>query len=162
MRKTIAVALAVVGAGALLALGFAVAAFGSSSSTTGVLSSTSETKTTTTESTTESATSTPYAAALGAKAEVPKPVGVPAAAAGAFSVKLTHKGDKYTASWKLTFRNLSGKAVAAHVHKGKVGKAGPVLLSLCGPCKSGAHGTASVPAAAATAMQKGLACAMER
>ena len=155
MRKTIAVALVVVGAGALLALGFAVAAFGSSSSASGPVS-TSETTTAPT-STTEQATSTPYASALGAKAEVPKPVGVPAGAGGAFTVKLTHKGDKYTASWKLTFRNLSGKAVAAHIHKGKVGKAGPVLLSLCGPCRSGAHGTASVPAAAATAMQKGLA-----
>ena len=155
MRKTITAALVVFGAGALLALGFAVAAFGSSSAASGPVS-TSETTTAPT-STTEMAKSMPYAAALGAKAEVPKPTGVPAGASGAFTVALTHKGGKYTASWKLTFRNLSGKAVAAHIHKAKVGKAGPVLLSLCGPCKSGAHGTAAVPAAAATAMQKGLA-----
>ena len=162
MRKTITMPLVVVGASALLALGFAVAAFGSSSSANGPVS-TSETTTTksTTEttptSTTEMVKSTRYAAALGAKAEVPRPVGVHAGAGGAFTVTLSHKADKYTASWKLTFHNLSGKAVAAHVHKGMVGKAGPVLLSLCGPCKSGAHGSAAVPASAATAMQKGLA-----
>ena len=45
-----------------------------------------------------------------------------------------------TLSWKLTFRKLSGPAVAAHIHLGRSGKAGQVLVSLCGPCKSGVSG----------------------
>ncbi len=155
MRRTSTVALAVVGVTVLAALGFAVSALGSSTSASTAVS-TSETTTAPT-STTEEGKSIPYAAVLGARAEVPKPAGVPAGAAGGFSLTLTDKGGKYTATWKLTFRGLSGKAVAAHIHKGKVGKAGPVLISLCGPCKSGAHGTAKVPEAAVTAMEKGLA-----
>lgn len=39
--------------------------------------------------------------------------------------------------WTLTFRNLGGKTVAAHIHEGKAGVAGPVVLALCGPCKTG-------------------------
>ncbi|MGZ4385261.1 MAG: CHRD domain-containing protein, partial [Gaiellaceae bacterium] len=36
---------------------------------------------------------------------------------------------------------LTGKALAAHVHLGRRGVAGPVALPLCGPCASGVHGT---------------------
>ena len=31
--------------------------------------------------------------------------------------------------------------IAAHIHIGKPGKAGPVALALCGPCRSGQKGT---------------------
>ena len=47
-------------------------------------------------------------------------------------------------AWRLTFSGLSGKAVAAHVHLGRVGVAGPVAVPLCGPCASGAHGALKV------------------
>ena len=43
-------------------------------------------------------------------------------------------------AWRLTFKNLSGPAIAAHVHTGAPGKPGPVVIPLCGPCRSGAHG----------------------
>jgi hypothetical protein len=79
---------------------------------------------------------------LRARAEVPKPTGVPAAATGAFTgtaVELAN--DKARVTWKLTFSHLSGKAIAAHIHLGKPGKAGPVALALCGPCRSGQRGT---------------------
>src|SRR6184192_3261093 len=71
-------------------------------------------------------------AKLTAAREVPKPKGVPAAAKGTFTGTL--KGKKLT--FKLTFAHLSGKALAAHIHKGKAGTAGPVIVPLCGPCKS--------------------------
>ena len=159
MRKTITVALAVCAAGAVLALGFAVAALGSSTSTAGLVSSTSETTTTksTTESTSEQPQLTKFGSKVGRLAEVPKPAGVSSSAAGAFSLTLKHAGGKYTASWKLTFSGLTGKAVAAHIHRGAPGKAGPVLVSLCGPCKSGQSGKAVLSGAAANALNGKLA-----
>ena len=81
-------------------------------------------------------------ASLKARSEVPKPKGVPAGATGSFTgtaVELAN--DKARVTWKLTFSHLSGAAIAAHIHIGKPGKAGPVALALCGPCKSGQKGT---------------------
>ena len=71
-------------------------------------------------------------AKLTAGREVPKPKGVPAAATGTFTGTL--RGKRLT--FRLTFAHLTGKAMAAHIHKGRAGKAGPVLVALCGPCKS--------------------------
>jgi CHRD domain len=58
-------------------------------------------------------------------------------------------------SWKLVFSKLTGPASAAHIHLGAKGVSGDVLIALCGPCKSGAHGTASVTAAQIKDMLKG-------
>jgi hypothetical protein len=60
-------------------------------------------------------------------------------------------------SWRLTFQGLSGKATAAHVHLAKRGKAGAVAVSLCGPCRSGARGTAKLNAKTVTALLAGAA-----
>jgi hypothetical protein len=60
-------------------------------------------------------------------------------------------------TWKLTFARLTGPALAAHIHLGPVGKAGKVVVPLCAPCKTGAHGTKSVSRAAATAITTGKA-----
>ena len=82
---------------------------------------------------------------LKARTEVPKPTGVPTGATGLFtgkSVDLPYSKVKLT--WKLTFSKLNGAAGAAHIHVGKPGKAGPVLLALCGPCKTGQRGTATI------------------
>jgi hypothetical protein len=79
---------------------------------------------------------------LKARSEVPKPTGVPAGASGSFTgtaVELAN--DKAKVTWRLTFSHLSGKAIAAHIHLGKAGKAGPVALALCGPCRSGQKGS---------------------
>ena len=81
-------------------------------------------------------------ATLKARTEVPKPTSVPAGATGSFAgtaVELANDKAKFT--WKLTFSHLSGKAIAAHIHLGKPGKAGPVALALCGPCRSGQKGS---------------------
>jgi CHRD domain-containing protein len=88
-------------------------------------------------------------AKLTAAREVPKPTGVPAGATGTFTGTLTGKKLKF----KLTFSHLSGKGLAAHIHKGKAGVAGPVLVPLCGPCKSGVTKTITVSSAARNAIE---------
>ena len=69
--------------------------------------------------------------------------------AGRFTGTLTGRSLK----WKLTFRNLTGPAAAAHIHLGKRGTAGPVAVSLCGPCHSGVHGKTKVSAKVARALK---------
>jgi len=54
----------------------------------------------------------------------------------------TLKGNKLT--WTLSFSGLSGAATAAHIHVGAMGKAGNVVVALCGPCKAMSHGTAKL------------------
>jgi len=93
-----------------------------------------------------------WSAKLTAAQEVPKQAVKNAAGAGAFHATLTGKKLK----WTLTFSKLSGPATAAHIHMGAMGKAGNVVVPLCGPCKSGASGTATLPAAVIKAAGKHL------
>jgi len=82
---------------------------------------------------------------LKARSEVPRPTGVPVGATGLFTGKAVElANDKAKLTWRLTFAKLSGAAGAAHIHAGKVGKAGPVMVALCGPCRSGQRGTATL------------------
>jgi hypothetical protein len=97
-----------------------------------------------------------YRTTLGARAEVPKPK-APAGAAGVFTATVTKNGNSYTLAWKLTFRKLSGPAGAAHVHRGKAGVPGGVIVPLCGPCRSGKTGRTTITKAAAEAMRRGQA-----
>ena len=90
-------------------------------------------------------------AKLTAAREVPKPKGVPSAATGTFTGTL--RGKKLT--FRLTFSHLSGKAFAAHIHKGKAGTSGPVIVPLCGPCKSPVSKTVTVTSAARDAIEHG-------
>ena len=83
-----------------------------------------------------------WSAKLDAGQEIPKQSVKAPAAKGAFTS--TVSGNKLT--WKLTFSKLSGPASAAHIHLGAKGKAGNVLVALCGPCKSGASGSVSLTA----------------
>jgi hypothetical protein len=97
-------------------------------------------------------------ARLNAGSEVPKPTGVPAGATGSFTgtaVELAN--DKARVTWKLTFSHLSGKAIAAHIHLGKKGKAGPVALALCGPCRSGQKGSGMLTHAQFAKVEAGAA-----
>lgn len=148
------VLLAVIGTVAIAALGFAVAGLASSGSSSGVFAGTSEE---TSESTTETVKPTVWTAVLRTGQEVPKPKGVKAGAAGTFKVTVTKKGSSNSAKYTLSFRKLTGRAVAAHIHKGKRGKAGPVVVGLCGPCTSGRGGTKSIPKAVFEAMTSGSA-----
>ena len=52
---------------------------------------------------------------------------------GSFTGDITGGKLKFT----LKFSHLTGAASAAHIHLGAKGVSGPVLIALCGPCKSG-------------------------
>jgi CHRD domain len=92
-----------------------------------------------------------FSAKLNSRQEVPSPRGEPVRAGGSFTATL--KGT--TLAWKLTFSHLSGSATAAHIHSGATRKSGPVIVPLCGPCKSPAAGTVKVSAAVVKALQSG-------
>jgi CHRD domain-containing protein/cytochrome c len=94
---------------------------------------------------------------LNTKLEVPRPRGA-TRGTGTFTGTLkVASAKRATLTWKLTFARLTGPAIAAHVHLGAPGKAGKVVVPLCGPCRSGRGGTTSVTAVAATAMIAGKA-----
>ncbi len=95
-----------------------------------------------------------YRATLGPKGEVPTP-NAPAKAAGVFNATVTEKKGKASIRWTLTFRRLSGKAVAAHIHKGAAGVAGPVVVPLCAPCKTGQNGRLAIDEDLAHALEHG-------
>ena len=85
-----------------------------------------------------------FSAALNVGQEVmPHPTGTKVGASGKFTATVTGT----TLKWTLTFAHLSGSATASHIHGGVRGKAGGVLVPLCGPCTSPASGTATVTAA---------------
>src|SRR3970282_1849600 len=82
---------------------------------------------------------------LKARFEVPKPVGVPARAVVLVTgTAVEQENDKARITWRLTFSKLSGRAAAAHIHVGKPGKAGGVMVALCGPCRNGRRGAANI------------------
>ena len=89
--------------------------------------------------------------------EVPKPTGAGANAGGRFAAGLTRRTSGGTLAWRLTFHGLTGAAIAAHVHVGKAGTAGPIAVALCGPCRSGQRGSAKVSARTVAALLGGRA-----
>jgi hypothetical protein len=97
-----------------------------------------------------------FKASLNVAQEVPKPK-APAGAGGTFTARTVESKSAKTFTWKLSFHGLSGAAVAAHVHLGKKGKPGVVIISLCGPCKSGQTGKVKIISAAEDAMETGKA-----
>jgi CHRD domain len=95
---------------------------------------------------------------LKARSEVPRPTGVRPGASGLFTgtaVELAN--DKASLKWRLTFSKLTGRAAAAHIHIGKPGKAGNVLVALCGPCMSGKRGRATITHAQLKTIRAGRA-----
>lgn len=90
------------------------------------------------------ATSYKLQATLTVKQEVPRPADA-IGAHGLFAATIALHGATGTLSWRLTFSHLSGPALAAHIHFAPKGKAGPIIIPLCGPCKSGAHGSFKGP-----------------
>lgn len=84
-------------------------------------------------------------ATLKARFEVPKPTGVRAGALGLFTGKAVElENDRARITWRLTFSKLTGRAAAAHIHLGRAGKAGGVMVALCGPCRNGQRGTVNI------------------
>ena len=97
------------------------------------------------------ATKMNFTAVLNAGQEVPHPAGTMSGASGKFTASVSGT----TITWKLTFAHLTGAASAAHIHAGKKGVAGAVLVPLCGPCKTGASGTATLTSAEIKSMKAG-------
>ena len=93
---------------------------------------------------------------LTSRQEVPKPKGA-GRAAGRFTATTVKTGSSATITWRLTYSRLTGRAVAAHIHTGRPGAAGPVAVALCGPCRNGASGRATVTGAVLTALESGRA-----
>jgi CHRD domain len=98
-----------------------------------------------------------FKAPLTRGAEVPKPAGAPATAGGTFVAKSVEAGSKITIRWTLKFHGLSGKATAAHIHLGKKGVSGPVVVPLCGPCKATSSGSAKITSKIENALEQGKA-----
>jgi hypothetical protein len=101
------------------------------------------------------ATSIRLASTLDAAQEVPAPEGNVAGARGTFAATARASATGATLEWNLTFAELTGPAVAAHVHTGVRGQAGPVVVPLCGPCQSPASGSANVAANVLDALESG-------
>ena len=91
-----------------------------------------------------------WSAKLTVAQEVPKQAVKNAKAKGSFHATLAGN----TLKWRLTFARLTGPATAAHIHMGAMGKAGAVVVPLCGPCKSGVSGTAKLTKALERAATK--------
>lgn len=94
-------------------------------------------------------------ALMRASEEVPPPSGDVASARGTFTAAATKTPTGATLQWTLTFSGLTGAAVAAHIHSGPRGQSGPVSLALCGPCASGATGTADIDSTLLSTIQSG-------
>jgi CHRD domain len=95
--------------------------------------------------------------ALNVRQEVPRPTGTLARAGGTFTAAVSKSGATGTAAWRLSFSRLTGRAVAAHIHLGRPGRAGPVAVALCGPCRNGVRGSATLRAPVLAALEAGRA-----
>ncbi len=96
-----------------------------------------------------------WTAALVSGQEIPKQVVKTTAAHGLFKGSVTGT----TLKWRLTYAKLSGPAIAAHIHMAAKGKAGSVVISLCGTtpaCASGMTGTVTLTAEQITAFSHHL------
>jgi CHRD domain len=94
---------------------------------------------------------------LNARQERPKPKGNVRRATGTFTATVAKLGTGGTIAWRLRFSGLTGRAAAAHIHIGQRGRAGPVAVALCGPCRNGARGTANLTPAVLAALETGRA-----
>ena len=87
-----------------------------------------------------------------------KPKGNVARATGTFTGTLTGKrtNPRWKLAWRVTYRNLDHPSiVVADIHYGKRGKFGPVIVRLCGSCKSGQHGVVNVKSSWVDAIKSG-------
>lgn len=94
---------------------------------------------------------------LTSRQEVPRPTGNVGRATGAFTATVTRSGAATRLSWRLTFARLTGRAGSAHIHVARRGRAGPVVVALCGPCRSGVRKTVTLQPSVVAALQAGRA-----
>jgi hypothetical protein len=103
------------------------------------------------------ATTANVTTALNSRQERPRPKGNVRRTTGTFTGTIVKLGATGTIAWRLRFSRLTGRAAAAHIHIAQRGRAGPVAVALCGPCRNGARGTANLTAAVLTALETGRA-----
>jgi hypothetical protein len=94
------------------------------------------------------------AAAMSTSAAVPKPKGA-THARGSFTGTYVTTKSGATLKWKLSFSGLTGPALQAHIHLGKKGVAGNVIVPLCAPCHNGQRGTAKLTKSVVKALVAG-------
>jgi CHRD domain len=87
-------------------------------------------------------------------ADVPKPVGATGASGSFTGTYVEKKNGSAVLKWKLSYSGLTGPALQAHIHLGKVGVSGNVILPLCGPCHSGMTGTATITKSTVEALEQ--------
>ena len=96
-------------------------------------------------------------AGLDARQQVPPPVVRAAGAVGTVSGTLVVTGRRGTLHWRLAVDGLTGSPRTAEIHRGRLGRRGPRLATLCRPCGPGAHGAARLGASTVTAIRNGVA-----
>lgn len=101
------------------------------------------------------ATSFQVRASLSAAQEVPPPMGDVSGAKGSFTGTVMKEDSGSALSWQLSYTGLTSNAIAAHIHQGESGQAGPIVTFLCGPCQSPISGTARLPTQALQAIENG-------
>jgi Cu/Zn superoxide dismutase len=94
---------------------------------------------------------------LNSRQEVPKPKGSVRGAKGTFTATVTTSGTTGRIAWRLSFSGLTGRAMAAHIHAGQRGKAGPVVVALCGPCRNRMRRSVELTASVLSALEAGRA-----
>jgi hypothetical protein len=93
-----------------------------------------------------------FKAGLDGRQQVPP---VATRATGTLSGTLAVTGSRGKLRWKLAFGGLSGNALRAEIHRGRLGRPGPRLSTLCSPCRPGAHASTALSAAAVGAVRNG-------
>ena len=87
-----------------------------------------------------------------------KPKGRVAFASGTFTGTLTgsRSRPRWKLAWRITYSRLDHPTiVAADIHYGKPRHFGPIVVRLCGPCKSGQRGVVRVKSAWIDAIKRG-------
>ena len=87
-------------------------------------------------------------------ADVPKPSGA-AGAKGSFVGSYVENKSGAVLKATLSFSGLTGPAMQAHIHAGKPGVSGNVIVPLCGPCTSGKTATYKISKAVVKALESG-------
>lgn len=92
--------------------------------------------------------------------EIPRPRGDVSEAKGGFTVTVRRSFRGTTFRWRLEWVGLTGRPIAAHVHVGARGKAGRVIIFICGaaprdPCINERGGSFRISQAQAQALENG-------
>src|SRR5580698_2373027 len=105
--------------------------------------------------TTAFASSITVRADLDAKHEVPAQSSKAPHAVGLLAGALVQTKSGYELAWRLTYSKTSGVATFANIQDGTATRHGTVIVFLCGPCKSGAHGKVYTSPGEASLLREG-------